>query len=356
VALGTVADVVPLIGLNRAYVRAGLRRLDRIPGIKALLAVTTAQARQDAEAAGRKWRDQPVSARTCGFSLGPCINAAGRIADTRTGTRLLISDDDADVLAIASQLEQLNRERRAIEKQMVEECVSRVEAAGEPGRVIVMFDTAWHPGVVGIAASRVRDRFDRSAVIIGQDGKGSGRSVDGFNIGKAFLRAMKAGLLVKGGGHAAAGGLTIDPAKVPEFVAFMQLAARDFEVPATRIDLVRPVGGLKVRSIEEFRCLEPIGKDNEQPRVVFTGGILRRVQDRSKGYLSARLVGGDYTVEVFVRAEGTRIGAAIRAAEGHYVDMLGEVSLNSYGGKTSVQIKPSDIMVGAVADSYARAA
>jgi single-stranded-DNA-specific exonuclease len=356
VALGTVADMVSLHGLNRVFVRQGLPRLELIPGIRALLEVTSANSRAEALANGRKWKERPVDARTCGFSLGPCINAGGRISDTMLGAKLLTNEDPAEVAALAETLDCLNRERRKLQEGTVENCIASVSARNTDDKVIVAYDESWHPGVVGLAANRIKDEFDRSAVVIGTGGKGSGRGLRGFNIGLAFQRAHDAGLLIKGGGHAAAGGLTIDPLKMEEFRAFMNLQAQNFTPMPTEVDLAVPVGGLKVSAVEAFSMLEPFGQGNEPPVVVFTGGVLRRVQILSDVYVKATLHGGDYSVKVFFRGAGTKLGKAILAAEGRYVDLMGKVTVDTYGNAPSVQIEPRDAMIGPPAIAYSKAA
>lgn len=332
VALGTVADVVPLRGLNRAYVRLGLESLSAIPGIAALMRATA---------------DDGHTVRACGFVLGPCINAAGRISDTTLGTRLLTSDDPAEADALAGRLNALNLERRRMQEEMVEACC---EAVGDPGpedAVLVLYDEAWHPGVVGICASKIKDRFDRTAIVIGSGGKGSGRSVEGFDIGRMFLRATADGLLIKGGGHGAAGGLTVAPDKVDAFRAFMQDRSRGLVRPPTQVDLAVRVGDLSLDAVDSFELLAPFGMGNPRPRIAITGAILDSVRILKGRHIRAALAGPGGEMELIAfNAVGTPLGEAIRAAEGCYVDVLGDVSINSYGGNTRLQVKPTDLMVG----------
>ena len=171
-ALGTVADVVSLTGLNRAIVVRGLPKLDRNPGIRALVEETG---------------ETEFTPKTAGFVFGPCINAAGRIDDTRLGTLLLASDDAEETRDLARRLREINAQRQAMQKAMVETAVARAvsaEFAGDP--VIVIEDPEWHPGIVGLVAARVREATDKPAVVVGEFGKGSCRSVDGFDVGRQF--------------------------------------------------------------------------------------------------------------------------------------------------------------------------
>jgi single-stranded-DNA-specific exonuclease len=344
VALGTVADVVPLRTLNRAFVALGLRQMGKIAGIRALV-----------EATGQ----DEFSARTCGFVFGPCINAGGRISDTMQGARLLITDDEDEAREIATRLFELNRERQQMQKEMVADCIRSVEESNSDDAVIVAFNQNWHPGVVGLGASKVKDHFDRSAVVIGQDGKGSGRSVDGFNIGKAFIKAVEAGLLKKGGGHAAAGGLTIDPALLPEFRAFMNEQAKGLERPPTKVDIALPVGGLTQRGVEAFELLAPFGMGNAKPRIAFTGGVLDEVRILKGTHVKGRISSMDGSASIdfiLFGGVGTPLGDALIGAEGRFVDIMGEAGLNTYGGVTKIQVRPDDAMIGAPAAVFAAAA
>lgn len=343
VALGTVADVVPLVGLNRAYVSLGVDQMPLIPGLAALMSE-----------AG----DGALTSHACGFVYGPCINAAGRIHDTRLGTILLSSDDADEYGPLAKELVELNRQRQDMQKEMVASCIEKVGDRGPEDAVIVVYDPSWHPGVVGLGASKVKDRFDRSAVVIGKDGKGSGRSVEGFNMGKAFLKAAASGLLKKGGGHAAAAGLTIDPARVDEFRAFLNEESRGIVRPPTKLDMAVRIGGLSVDAIEDFELLGPFGMGNPKPRVAFHGGILDDVRLLKEKHVKARLVLASARARIDVilfNGVGTPLGEALRLAEGHYVDILGEASINEYGGRTTVQVKPHDAMIGAPATELAAA-
>ena len=339
-ALGTVADVVPLKGLNRAYVAVGLRRMDRITGLDALIGAT------------RGNRESKFTSRACGFVLGPCINAAGRISDTMQGTRLLSTDDPAEADRMAVRLVELNEERKNIQERMVAQCIEAVGAPSPSSRIIVVHDPSWHPGVVGLGASKIRDRFDRSSVVVGQGGKGSGRSVEGFNIGRAFIKARENGLILKGGGHAAAGGLTIDPAMLERFRAFMEEEAADFEPEPTPVDMRMDVGGMTIAFAELIRMMEPTGKGNELPAIAVTGGVLtevRRLDDRRTGeplHVSGTLQGNGRSMRLFLpRGVGTNLGETLLSSRGRLVDILGTVSINDFNSRRTVQIQPVDAIV-----------
>jgi len=225
VALGTVADVVPLIGLNRAFVAKGLialRQRER-PGYVSLMDM--------ARLAG------PPEAWHLGFLLGPRINAGGRIGRADLGVRLLLENDPIEAAKIAAELDRLNRERQVIEQETLAQAEAEADAAlglEDKGAVVVTAAEGWHPGVVGLVAARLKEKFGRPAFAIalepGGDGTGSGRSIAGVDIGRVVRRAVAEGLLIKGGGHAMAAGVTLRKNALAEFRAFLEAAlAADVE-------------------------------------------------------------------------------------------------------------------------------
>ncbi|HJU40430.1 MAG TPA: single-stranded-DNA-specific exonuclease RecJ, partial [Tahibacter sp.] len=216
VALGTVADVVPLSGVNRAFVTRGLiGARGSVPGITALMDV-----------AGLKNELEPYH---LGFVLGPRVNAGGRVGRCDLGARLLSTDDAAEAAAIANELDVLNQQRRDIEQSVLDEAIAMVEhdAAIRGAPVIVIGREGWHPGVIGIVAGRLKERYGKPAIVIAINdgvGKGSGRSVNGVDLGTAIVAAREAGVLVNGGGHAMAAGLTIEPTRVEALASFLSEA------------------------------------------------------------------------------------------------------------------------------------
>lgn len=339
VALGTVADMVPLVGLNRAYVRIGLPLMSVIPGIEAL--------RQHNDL-----HDNPFSVYSCGFIFGPCINASGRIDDTMTGAALLATDDVAEADRIAQSLVSINQERKALQQKMVDQALERVSDEDQKSGIVILYDENWHPGIIGLVASRIKDALDVSAVVIGTGGKGSARSIDGIDIGQAIIDARLAGFLISGGGHTAAGGLTVDPAKLGEFREFMRMRVQGHERPPLKIDLISECGSLSVSKAKEFDVMEPFGLGNPSPRVAITKGILastRVLKGRHiKGTLKSN--GGDCDFILF-NGMNSPLGESLIAAQGHYVDICGKVKVNEYGGRSSVQLHPEDAMIGDAADA-----
>jgi len=332
-ALGTVADMVPLIGLNRAYVTTGLRRMSENIGLAALIAENSLE--------------DFATPRAAGFVLGPCINAGGRIGDTRQGTRLLTARESHEAKALAQDLLAQNLERRAIEKAIVAQCIDNgaLQIAAEK-RILVLHDPTWHPGVVGLGAARAKDFFDVSVVVIGEDGKGSGRSVPGFHIGRAFMKAAAAGLIKKGGGHAAAGGLTADVSKIDDLRSFLEGEANGAEHLPVKIDLIRGIGEISMGDILDLDRLAPFGMGNPKPRVVVTGGTLRALRIIKDAHVQAKLVAPGVQIGMILfNGAKTRLGEALQKAEGCAVHVLGCLRVNEHLGHAKLQIEPEDLMI-----------
>jgi single-stranded-DNA-specific exonuclease len=261
VALATVADVVPLTGENRILVRHGLKMLadSRWTGLRALV-----------EAAGLA--GSPIRAGHVGFILAPRLNAAGRIGEPGDGLRLLLTDDAAEAAAIARELETLNARRQAMDQRILDEAVDLAEATLRPDDcALVLAADGWHPGVIGIVASRLVERYGRPAFLIGWEGeigRGSGRSISGFDLHQALHRVGH--LLDKYGGHTMAAGLTLRRERYDEFrVAFLAVAAQLLGpgdlVPAQRVDLELPLGLVSEELEKLMRYLEPCGPGNPAP-------------------------------------------------------------------------------------------
>jgi single-stranded-DNA-specific exonuclease len=331
VALGTVADVVPLSGLNRAYVAAGLKRMQDVPGIAAL-----------AMAAG----EENFTAQSCGFVFGPCINASGRIGDTRLGTTLLATDDAAGSSEIAKQLVEVNRERQDLQKSIMEGAIETAKSmADDP--VIVLSGPDWHPGVVGIVAARIKDIMDRPAVIIGAGGTASCRAVEGFDIGSAVIAAREAGILIKGGGHAAAAGLTVAPERVDELRAFLAEKAKGFVAPPVTVDMVFRCGELTPEIVAEMERMQPFGVGNSRPKVAIVGGWVRQSRTMKETHVKIVLSGhSGQTEAVMWKSVGTPVGDALVGSENTYVDVIGTPKIDEYGGRRRVVITVDDVMVG----------
>ena len=313
VALATVCDVMPLTGLNRALVTQGLKVIGRRarPGIAALLNVAAAHG--------------APSAFTCGYALGPRINAAGRISESDLGLRLLLSDDPVEARALATRLDEVNRQRQTVEASMLDRAMEEAGRQAEAGRaVLVVSGEGWHPGVVGIVAGRIKERFNRPACVgAAAEGmvKGSGRSVPGLDLGSAIIAARQAGLLVTGGGHAMAAGFSLRAESLTDFHDFLdeRLAAAAHLPSAAdlRIEAALAVPGATVELAEQVAKLAPFGAGNEEP--VF-------VLPRARVVRADRIGKDGATIRAFLEGEGGggRLKSVLfRAGEGPLAQALG---------------------------------
>ncbi len=344
VALGTVADVVPLRGLNRAYVSKGLialRRRQRL-GLTALMDVARL--------------DGPPRPCHLGFLLGPRINAGGRIGDAALGTRLLLTDDPMEAKRIAAELDRLNTERQEVERAVLEAAEAEALAATgleDAGASIVVSGEGWHPGIVGLVAARLKERFNRPAFAIafnGETGTGSARSIPGVDIGKAVHGAVEAGLLVKGGGHAMAAGLTVERRRLGDLRAYLegQLAASVETARADRalaIDGALTAGGATVALVEQVAKAGPFGSGNPEPVFAFPNHRLAYVETFGNGHIRARLASNDGAVlkAVAFRCADEPLGRAMLAARGRLVHLAGTLDLDHWQGETKVSIRIRDM-------------
>lgn len=340
VALGTVADLMPLVGLNRAYVALGLPRMATIPGIKALSELN--RSKKDNLPA-------EFNEHNCGFVFGPCINAAGRIGDTRTGTFLLSTDDEDRAMEIARELVEINAERKAMTELAKEKAINLATTIYKDDPVIVVYDNEWHPGIVGIVAGRIKEATGKPAIVMGRHGgnlTGSARTHENFKIGAAVIEAKEKGLLIKGGGHHMAAGVTIAEEKIEEFRAFMNKAAEGTKAPPVRVDLALPVGKLSVNLVKSMERMQPFGMGNPKPKVVLHDGFISGTKIMGNGHVKVFLTGEAGVAEaILFFGEQTDLGRALLASKNKFVDILGSAQLNTWGTQQTAQIKIEDAMI-----------
>ncbi len=319
VALGTVCDVVPLTGVNRALVAQGVKVMRRRGNIGLA-------ALGDVAGIGEK-----LDVYHAGFILGPRVNAGGRVGEADLGARLLSTEDPIEARTLAQRLDALNAERREIEAQVLAQAIAQVERNGA-GPVIFAAGEGWHPGVIGIVASRLRERYDRPACVIAlMDGigRGSGRSVPGFALGQAIIAAHQAGLLLNGGGHAMAAGFTVAAEKRDALGAFLSARALEALGPAgdavaeLRIDGALAAGAATPDLAALIDRIGPFGTGNREPRFVFPNLRVMR----------AELVGGEHLRCIFADgAATTRLkGIAFRIMSNDRDAALGKALLNAQG-------------------------
>ncbi|UYO00011.1 MAG: single-stranded-DNA-specific exonuclease RecJ [Devosia sp.] len=346
VALATVCDVVPLIGLNRAFVLRGLEvaRRGEKPGLSSLALAARVSG--------------PLNPYHLGFLIGPRINAGGRIGDAALGTRLLTLDDDHQAMVIAARLDELNNERQRIEVEAVEQATAVAEAeigSGEGPPVLVLASADWHPGVVGLVAARLRERFERPsfAIALHPDGTGtgSGRSMPGVDLGSAVIAAVEAGLIPKGGGHAMAAGISLRPGDLGPLRAFLsdQLGssvASARAATALKIDAALSARGASLDLLHNIERAGPFGAGNPTPTFAFPAHRARFPQIVGKGgHISFSLTSDDGAKlkAIAFRAAGTALGDTLMRDADRPLHFAGGLSIDHYQGREQVQFRCTDI-------------
>ncbi|MCA1466927.1 single-stranded-DNA-specific exonuclease RecJ [Bradyrhizobium sp. IC3195] len=345
VALGTVADVAPLIGLNRAFVAKGLiamRRRDHV-GHTALMDVARLNG--------------PPEAWHLGFMLGPRVNAGGRIGRADLGVRLLLEGDSVEAARIAAELDRLNSERRVIEQAA--EAQAEAEALASIGledklAVIVTASEGWHPGVVGLVASRLKEKFSRPAFTIalepGGIGTGSGRSIAGVDLGKAVRQAVADGILLKGGGHAMAAGVTLRKEKLAEFRAYLETALARDVAEARHVNELYIDGAVTARAVTPelaatLNRAGPFGSGNPEPVLALPAHQLVFADEVGQSHLRLRFKAGDGAIVngIAFRSVGQKLGNALLANRGQQMHVAGSLSVDRYQGAERVQFRVVDV-------------
>jgi single-stranded-DNA-specific exonuclease len=339
VALATVADVAPLIGLNRAFVRQGLKimaRRDR-PGLRALADVSR--------------MDQAPTPYALGFLLGPRVNAGGRIGQADLGARLLATDNEMEAARIAARLDQLNTERREITEAVREEALAQAEARGLDAPLVWAAAEGWHPGVVGIVAARLKEAAHRPSVVIGFEGdagKGSARSIPGVDLGAAIQRLAAEGMILKGGGHKMAAGLSLTRAQLdPAMARLSDLLARQgagaLGPRDLRIDGLLATSAATVALVEEIENAGPFGQAAPAPRFAFANAAVsgRRIGDSHLKLSISDGAGPALDAIAFGAFDGP-LGPALEHPGHQRFHLAGKLELNHWNGRTRVQLRLDD--------------
>ncbi|NDF11426.1 MAG: single-stranded-DNA-specific exonuclease RecJ [Proteobacteria bacterium] len=346
-ALGTVCDVMSLTNLNRAFVSQGLKIMAKRGniGLSALADV------------GRM--DGPPSVYHLGFILGPRINAGGRVGESHLGARLLSTEDPEEAAALAKELDRLNAERQQIEKSVLEEAAKLTELqANNP--VVTIAGKGWHPGVIGIVAGRIKELLGRPTAIIALDkgiGKASARSIQGVDFGSAITAARLEGLLLAGGGHAMAGGFTVEEKFIPELVRFFneRLAAdvtRETEEKILTLDASLPLSALTPELMQSLEALAPYGVGNPEPR--FACMDVRVVKADIVGENHVRAIfteqgaaanGKSRLKAVAFRCSDSPLGHTLLYSKGKNLHIAGRLKMNRWQGNESVEMQIEDVIV-----------
>ena len=345
VALGTVADVVPLTGLNRAYVCQGLKVMANRTNIGLVALGEVAQV------------TKAPDARSLGFAYGPRVNAGGRIGDATLGARLLSTEDHDEAGRIALQLDTHNAERRALEATVQQAAIAQLEdqRRNTPANMAFAVGEGWHPGVIGIVAARLKERFHRPSFVIAVDdkgnGKGSGRSLRGVDLGALTIAAQQAGLLLAGGGHAMAAGLTVEAAKIPALQAFFEerldgLLTPEILLPKLVVDGLLSIAALNDDLMDAVERFAPFGTGNPEPTFAFADITIAAASTMGRENTHVRC---EFTDGSKGRLRGVAFGCAAQAlgqailSGPRRVHVAGRLSRDEYNGQRRIQLMVEDI-------------
>jgi len=343
-AMGAVCDVTQLTGFNRALTAQGLKVMSgwANPGLKALMEIAKGQG--------------PASVFHVGFLLGPRINAGGRIGRSDLGARLLSTDDPAEAAALAAELDALNASRKDVEKEVQEAAVRHIERESNQADApcLVVAEDGWHPGVIGIVAGRLRERYRKPVIVIGIDraadvGKGSGRSQPGVNLGLAVQAAYEEGLLLAGGGHAMAAGLSVRPDTIPELRAFLcERMAAEAKIAAAEdgleIDALITTRGADRGLWTDFQRLAPFGPGNPEPTFAAADVRVERPMALKGGHVRCTLTDGSggRLKAVAWRVEDTETGRRLMQ-EGGAIHVAGKLKPDDWQGRQGVELEIEDV-------------
>jgi single-stranded-DNA-specific exonuclease len=342
VSLGTVCDVVPLIGINRAFVRQGLKVLKKKNnlGLKTLIEVCNIE--------------KTITAHELGYALGPRINAGGRVGKSTHGANLLLNQNPKNAFKLAADLNTYNEERKILETQLLNKILNTV-STNIIDPVVVLYGENWHEGIIGIIAARVKDKFNKPAIIISVNngiGKGSGRSIQGFDLGSAIIGAVQNGLLSKGGGHKMAAGFTIDMNKIKEFKEFVFRKFKSVNIDLKEksnyyYDAEIAPSAVNIDFFEKINLLAPFGSGNPEPRFIIKDLKLVNSKIVAEKHIKIILIGSDSTLikAISFNSTETQLGSHLLKKKTKPFDIAGKLSLNEWRGQKNVEFIIDDISV-----------
>ena len=342
VSLGTVCDVVPLIGLNRALVKQGLKifKTKKNLGLKTLLDICKIEGKP--------------SIYHLGFVLGPRINAGGRVGKCSHGANLLLNTDPKNAFKLASEMDQFNKERQMLEKNLLKQILDETKKyLNDP--VLVISGTDWHEGVIGIVAARLKDKFNKPVIIIsveGKVGKASARSIEGFDIGSVIIAATQNKVILKGGGHKMAGGFSIDIKNIEKFKDFIFKKFRNINEDLTSdkplyFDSVIAPTAINLDFYNKVNTLAPFGSGNPEPKFIIED--LRIINGKIVGekHIKSVLIGKDGSTikTIAFNAVEKDLGAYLLKKNNKLINIAGKLSLNEWKGQSNVEFIIDDISV-----------
>ncbi len=345
VTLGTVCDVVPLVGLNRAIVKQGLKILSskKNLGIKTLLDICDVNCNPNVYHVG--------------YLLGPRINAGGRVGKSSHGANLLLNKDPKDTYRIAMELDEFNRERQLLEKDVIEKILKKIEKnLSDP--VLVISGNQWHEGVIGIAAARIKDKYNKPVVVISIQngiGKASARSIVGFDIGSIILSAMQEKILIKGGGHKMAGGFSIKIENIDKFKEFILKKFKKINKDLAKekyllLDSIIAPTAINIEFYNKINALAPFGSGNPEPKFVIEN--VRSVNNKilKERHIKSVLLGqeGSTIKSIAFNSVENEIGAYLLKKDKNLFNIAGKLSLNEWKGQSNVEFIIDDISVNKI--------
>lgn len=342
VALGTVCDVVPLIGLNRAYVKQGLKimSLRQNLGIKALCDIAKI--------------DRAPTAYHLGYVLGPRINAGGRVGDPSIGNKLLCCVNDTQAKQMAQELNKFNDDRKKIEEEVLSQAIAQVECHNCEYPLIFVAGKNWHQGVIGIVAGKLKERYNLPSFVMSveeDEVKGSARSINGVDLGALVISAKEQGVLTKGGGHTMAAGFSLNEDKIDDFKKFVgnyiqnKLNSENI-VPVLTIDAVVSLSGVNEKLADCLQLLEPFGSSNPEPKIMIERVMVKNAIIVGNGHIKCKLVSDmqDSLNAIIFKAENTPMGNVLKNAGNDIFNIVGVLRKDSWQGKNNLQFIIEDIM------------
>jgi len=342
VSLGTICDVVPLIGLNRAIVHQGLKIIKRKKnlGLKTLIEVSNISSN--------------ITSYHLGYVLGPRINAGGRVGKSTHGANLLLNQNPKDTFKLAVDLNTYNKERQILESELLKKILNtNYENNSDP--VIILYGENWHEGIIGIIAARVKEKFNKPAIIISINkgvGKGSGRSIHGFDLGSTVIGAVQSGLLTKGGGHKMAAGFTIDVNKIDEFKEFVFKKFKSININLEEkknyyFDAEIAPSAINIEFFEKVNLLAPFGSGNPEPKFVIRDVKLVNSKIVGEKHIKNILIGSDSSTlkTISFNTVETELGSYLLKKNIKPFDIAGKLSLNEWRGQKNVEFIIDDISV-----------
>ena len=339
VALGTVCDVVKLQGINRLFVRSGLKQMSKGEniGINALSELTGLS--------------QPPTAYHLGFVFGPRINACGRVGQSDIGMKLLSCEDKAEATILAQQLEELNLYRREVESVVLLDAIEQLEKNPLDTPFVLAQGENWHQGVVGIVAGRLKDKYNLPSFVLSIEGdevKGSSRSVTGVDLGTLIMNALQQGILSRGGGHPMAAGFSLKKDKIPDFIAYLK---EHIQLPPScqhhviEADGILNISAINPELIQEIECIAPFGEGNAEPKFILKDVMLSHVVLLKNGHIGCTFSGktGRSISGIAFRCADNELGQALMTGQNKYVHVLGILRQDKYPKRNSLQIQIQDL-------------